>query len=90
MSKSSNEAIITLYKEQKWNLLGSGDVPFGGNPGGYVEFENTYGTNQFYHKDAWSVEGGSLYTIACTVNNTHKDTVKKVCDDMIASFKIEK
>ena len=65
-------------------------MSFGGKPGGYVEFENTYGTNQFYHKDAWGVDGGSLYTLACTVNNTHKDTVKKVCDDMIASFKIEK
>ncbi len=86
-TKKANSDFLKWYQSQK-TLDTSGEISFGGKNGMYVIYSNTYGTLSFTHKDAWGIDGDTIYSLACTIPQKSKESLMKICDTMITSFKM--
>lgn len=84
----SDQEIIDLYKangsvENSWKIL------FGTRDATFVEFTNNYGKLSYFHKDAWTMKNGDIYTVSCTINTENLTKMKNVCDSVMSSVTID-
>ncbi len=86
--QKSDDSITEFYKKNA-PLDTNGSVKFGTKDGGSVQWTNKLGSLSFIHKDAWTIDGDSLYTVSCTIQERSKEKGLSDCESVVASFQIK-
>lgn len=81
----SDQEIIDWYKTNG-SVENSGKILFGTRDATFVEFTNTYGKLSYFHKDAWTMKSGNIYTVGCTINSDSVSDMKDVCTKVMESL----